>query len=55
MVNPLGYLLFQPVLHGWYNKGRDRCYPVCGMVCIKDPLLLIEKNNSCSGGSGLSF
>ena len=27
------------------------CYPVCGMVHIKEPLLLIEKS-SLSGGSG---
>ena len=28
------------------------CYPVCGMVHIKDPLLLIEKSSLYSGGSG---
>ena len=28
------------------------CYPVCGMVYIKEPLLLIEKSSPC-GGSGL--
>ena len=27
------------------------CYPVCGMVRIKEPLLLIEKSSPC-GGSG---
>ena len=27
------------------------CYPVCGMVRIKDPLLLIGKSSPC-GGSG---
>ena len=27
------------------------CYPVCGMVHIKDPLLLIEKSSPCSGDS----
>ena len=31
------------------------CYPVCGMVTIKDPLLLIRKTNSCSGGNRLPF
>ena len=36
----------------WCNKGRGMCYPVCGMVHIKDPLLLIEKISPCSGGSG---
>ena len=28
------------------------CYPVNGMVHIKDPLLLIKKSSLCSGGSG---
>ena len=31
---------FQPVLHDWCNKGRGMYYPVCGMVHIKEPLLL---------------
>ena len=26
-------------------KGRGMCYPVCGMVHLKDPLLLIRKSN----------
>ena len=52
MVGPLNYFLFQPVLHDWCNKGCGMCYPVCGMVHIKDPLPLIEKSSSCSGGSG---
>ena len=25
-----------------YNTGRSMCYPVCGMVHIKEPLLLIS-------------
>ena len=33
------------------NKGRGMCYPVCGMVYIKEPLLLIGKSSPC-GGSG---
>ena len=37
----LGYFSFQPVLHDWCNKGRGMCYPVCGMMHIKEPLLLI--------------
>ena len=44
-------LSFQPVLHDWCNKGRGMCYPVCGMVHIKEPLLLIGKRSPC-GGSG---
>ena len=27
------------------------CYPVCGMVHIKELLLLIKKNNPCGGDS----
>ena len=39
------YFSFQPVLHDWCNKGRGMCYPVCGMVHIKEPLLLIGKSS----------
>ena len=42
------------VLHDWYNKGRGMYYPVCGMVHIKEPLLLIGKSSLC-GGSGFPF
>ena len=27
------------------------CYPMCGMVHIKEPLLLIRENSPCSGAS----
>ena len=30
------------------------CYPVCGMVHIKEPLQLIGKSNPCNG-SGFPF
>ena len=50
-VDPLSYFSFQPVLHDWCNKGRGMCYPVCGMVHIKEPLLLIDKSSLC-GDSG---
>ena len=30
------------------------CYPVCGMVHIQEPLLLIDKSSLC-GGSGFPF
>ena len=53
-VNPLSYFSFQPVLHDWSKKGRGMCYPVCGMVHIKEPLLLIDKSSLC-GGSGFPF
>ena len=53
-VDPLGYFSFQPVLHDWCNKGRGMCYPVCGMMHIKEPLLLFGKSSLC-GGSGFPF
>ena len=31
------------------------CYPVSGVVHIKDSLLLIGKSSLCSGGSGFPF
>ena len=31
--------------------GHGMYYPVCGMMHIKEPLLLIKKNSSCSGSS----
>ena len=52
--SPLSYFSFQPVLHDWCNKGRGMCYPVCGMVHIKESLLLIDKSSLC-GGSGFPF
>ena len=48
------HLLFQQVLHDWCNKGCGMCYPVCGMVHIKEPLLLIRMSSPC-GGSGFSL
>ena len=33
------------------NKGYGMCYPVCGMMHIKEPLLLIGKSSPC-GSSG---
>ena len=42
------------VLHDWCNKGCGMCNPVCGMVHIKEPLLLIGKSSLC-GGSGFPF
>ena len=47
----LSYFSFRPVLHDWCNKGRGMCYPVCGMMHIKESLLLIGKSSLC-GGSG---
>ena len=48
-VDPLSYFSFQPLLHDWCNKGRGMCYPVCGMVHIKEPLLLMGKSSPCGG------
>ena len=52
--DPLSYFSFQPVLHDWCNKGRGMCYPVSGMVHIKEPLLLIDQSSLC-GSSGFPF
>ena len=41
----LSYFSFQPVLRDWCNKGHGMCYPVCGMVYIKELLLLIGKSS----------
>ena len=38
----------------WCNKGRGICYPVCWMMHIKEPLLLIGKSNPC-GDSVFAF
>ena len=53
-VDPLSYFSFQPVLHDWCNKGRGMCYPVCGMVHIKEPLLLIDNSSLCAAAGFLS-
>ena len=50
-MDPLIYFSFKPVLHDWGNKGRGMYYSVCGMMHIKEPLLLIVKSSIC-GGSG---
>ena len=55
MVDPLSYFMFQPVLHDGCNKRRGMCYPICGMVHIKEALLLIGKSSRCSGGSRFPF
>ena len=47
MDNPLITFSFHPVLHDWCNM----CYPVCEMMHINEPLLLIGKS-SPRGGSG---
>ena len=48
-VDPLSYFSFRPVLHDWCNKGRGMCYHLCGMMHIKEPLLLIGKSSPCCG------
>ena len=45
----MSYFSFHPVLHDWCNKDRGMCYSVCGMVHIKEPLLLIGKRSPCGG------
>ena len=41
MVDPLGYF--------WCNKRQGICYPVCRIMHIKEPLLLIGKSSPCGG------
>ena len=42
------FTLNQPIeLHDWCSKGRGICNSVCGMVHIKEPLLLIGKSSRC--------
>ena len=53
-MDPLSYFSFQPVLHNWCNKGRGMYYPVCGMMHIKEPLLLIGKSSLCAAAGFLS-
>ena len=44
MIDPLSYFSIQPVLNDWCNKNHGMCYPDCGIVHIKDHLLLIENS-----------
>ena len=48
-VDLLSYFSFQSALQDWCDEGRGMCYPVCGMVHIKEPLLLIGKSSLCDG------
>ena len=48
MVDLLSYFSFQPVFHDWCNKDRGMCYPVCGMMHIKEPLLVLGNVMSVS-------
>ena len=45
-MDSLIYFSLQPSLHDWSNTGHDMCNPVCGMVHIKEPLLLIRKTGA---------
>ena len=48
MEDPLSYFSFQPVLQD-RCKDRGMCYPVCGMMRIKEPLLIMGKSSPCGG------
>ena len=43
------FSLNEPRLHDWCNKGRGMCYPVCGMMHVKEPMLLFGKSSPCDG------
>ena len=49
MERSLSYFTFQPVLHVLCNKGHGMCYPICGMVHIKEHLMLIGNSSPCGG------
>ena len=51
MGGPIELFLVPASAYDWCNKGRGMYYPVCGMMHIKELLLLIRKSNLC-GGSG---
>ena len=55
MVDPLRYFLFEPVFHDWCSKASGMCYPVCGVVHIKDPLLLIGLSSLVEVAAGFLF
>ena len=48
-------IALQPVLHDWSHKGHGMCYPVCGMVHRKEPLLLTGKSSPCGSRFPLSL
>ena len=51
---PPHWLLFPISSKGsfiYHRQNNTYLYTACGMVDIKDPLLLFEKNSLCSGGS----
>ena len=54
MVDPLSYFSFQPVLHDWCNKIRGMCYPVCGMMHMKEPLQLLGRVDHVTAAGFLS-
>ena len=52
-VDPLSYFSFQPVLTTGVTKAVV-CAILCGLVHIKEPLVLFGKSNLCGGSSFLS-
>ena len=51
---PIELFLVPASAPDWCNKGCGMCYPVCGIVHVKEPLLLIGKISLC-GSSGFPF
>ena len=43
VVDQLTYFSFQTVIYDWCIKGRGMCYPVCGMIHIKEPTLAANR------------
>ena len=46
---PTELFLVPASVHDWCNKGHGMCYPVCGMMHIKEQLPPIGKNSPCDG------
>ena len=44
---PTELFLIPASAHDWCNKGYGLYYSVCGMMHIKEPLLLIGKSSLC--------
>ena len=40
-IDPINPFFIKPVLYNWNNKSCGMCCPVCGMMHIKNHLLLI--------------
>ena len=54
LINVIDVMLQTLSLFHCCNKGRGMCHPVCGMMHIKEPLLLIGNKTHVAAASFLS-